>query len=151
MRFRLRIPQVKPTVMEPPTECPYERCQGKHFKPHQKGCSKPLRDMRYTQVKADRYECLRCHRTFRVYPQGVSGAHRSDTLKGLAVLLYIMGISYGGVEDVLSALGWFVSKAAVYRDLQAAGEQVMTLRHRWLQQHRGQVQVFHLIGAVDSV
>jgi len=141
MRFRLRIPQVDPTAMQVPTECPYDGCQGQHFKLHQKGCSKPLRDTKYTQVKADRYRCLRCQRTFRVYPQGVGNAHRSDTLKGLAVLLYILGISYGGVEDVLSALGWFVSNAAVYRDLQAAGEQAMKLRRRWLQQHRGQVRV----------
>ena len=141
MRFRLRIPQVNPKVMEVPTECPYDGCQGRHFKLHQKGCSKPLRDMKYTQVKADRYECLRCHRTFRVYPQGVSGSHCSDTLKGLAVLLYILGISYGGVEDVLTALGCFLSKSAVFRDVQAAGEQARKLRRRWLQQQRGQVQV----------
>lgn len=141
MRFRLRIPQVDPAVMELPAECPYDDCQGRHFKLHQRGCPKPLRDTKHTQVKADRYQCLRCQRTFRVYPQGVSGAHHSEALKGLAVLLYILGISYGGVEDVLTALGWFLGKTTVYRDVQAAGEQAQKLRHRWLQQHRGQVQV----------
>jgi len=141
MRFRVHVPPVDPAAMRVPNECPDDECHGRHFKPHQMGCWKPLRDTKHAQVTADRYECLRCHRTFRMYPQGVSRAQRSDTLKGLAVLLYMLGISYGGVEDVLTALGWFVSKSAIYRDVQAAGEQAQRLRRRWLQQHRGQVPI----------
>ena len=53
----------------------------------------------------------------------------------------MLGISYGGVEDVLTALGWFLSKSVVYRNVQAAGEQAQKLRRSWLQQHRGGVQV----------
>ena len=56
-----------------------------------------LRDTNHPQVITDRYECLRRHRTFRVYPQGVGRAHHSDILEGLIVLLYILGISYGGI------------------------------------------------------
>ena len=42
-------------------------------------------------------------------------------LKGLAVLLYIMGVSYG-------AVGHAMSKTAVYNAVQAAGERVPGLR-----------------------
>jgi hypothetical protein len=43
-------------------------------------------------------------------------------------MLYVLGISYGGVEDVLWAFGWGGSKSSVYRDVQAAGEAVKRLR-----------------------
>jgi len=70
----------------------------------------------------------------------VSRAQHSDRLKGLAVLLYLLGLSYGGVEDALSALGWFLGKTTVYRDVQAAGEKGRKLRAAWLRQQEGKVR-----------
>jgi transposase-like protein len=134
MRLKVRIPRVSPEVMQVPDQCPYQDCDGQHFKPHEYDCDKPLRDTKYSQVKAQRYQCLRCQRTFRVYPQGVSEAHHSDSLKGLAVLLYILGLSYGAVSDVLDALGWFLGKTTVFRDVQAMGGKAQQLREAWLQQ-----------------
>jgi hypothetical protein len=40
---------------------------------------------------ARRYECLRCKRTFRLYPQGVTPAQASQRVKGLSVMLYLLG------------------------------------------------------------
>jgi transposase-like protein len=48
----------------------------------------------HSAVPAHRYRCLRCKRTFRVYPQGVTHAQTSQRVKGLAVLLYLLGLSY---------------------------------------------------------
>ena len=98
MRVRARIPAVDITVMQPPEVCPYEDCEGRYFKNHQAGCPKPVRDTRIEAVETNRRRCLTCGRTHRVYPQGVSKAHQSDRLKGLSVLLYVLGISYRGVE-----------------------------------------------------
>ncbi len=103
-------------------------CGGKYLKAHQRRCKKPLRDTKYEDVEAQRWRCLSCKRTFRVYPQGVSRAQHSDRLKRLAVLLYLLGLSYGAVEDALSALGWFLGKTTVYRDVQAAGKKARELR-----------------------
>ena len=64
-----------------------------------------VKDTVYEVVLAQRYECLRCGRTFRVYPCGVSRAQTSKRLKGLAVMLYLLGLSYGAVSLVLEALG----------------------------------------------
>ena len=36
--------------------------------------TKPLRDTVYQQVQVHRYQCLRCKRTFRVYPEGTTHA-----------------------------------------------------------------------------
>ena len=134
MRLKVRIPRVNPEVIPVPDQCPYQDCDAEHFKLHQYDCDKPLRDTKHSKVKARRYKCLRCERTFRVYPKGVSEAHHSDSLKGLAVLLYILGLSYGAVSDVLDALGWFLGKTTVFRDVQATGGRAQQLREAWLQQ-----------------
>ena len=86
MRLRVSIPKVEPGVMDAPDVCPYDDCDGRYFKPHQRHCDKSLRDTKYDQVNVMRRECLRCGRTHRVYPKGVSEAHHSDRLKGLSVL-----------------------------------------------------------------
>ena len=90
MRLQLILPRVNPWVIAPPTCCPH--CGGTYLRLHQV-VSKQLRDTVYPQVKAYRYQCLRCQRTWRVSPQGVSGAQTSQGVKGLAVLLYLLGLS----------------------------------------------------------
>lgn len=136
--MRIGIPQVERERVRPPEACPY--CGKKCLKPHQLRCWKPIRDTKWEEVVAQRWKCLRCKRTFRVYPQGVSRGHHSDRLKGLAVLLYLLGLSYGAVEDVLQALGCFLSKTTVYRDVQAAGQKARQVRKRWLEQRKGKVR-----------
>lgn len=128
MRLRMRLPEVKEGEYQIPGICPYEDCEGEHFKAHQQHCQKPVLDPEHEEVNAKRYECLKCGRTFRVYPKGVSEAHRSDRLRGIGVMLYVLGLSYGGVEDALQALGWPGSKSSAYRDVQAAGEGVKRIR-----------------------
>ena len=78
MRIRVRLPEVEPSVSSYPDECPYEGCAGQHFKPHGlKGEKKGIRDPGYGQVQSFRHKCLRCARTFRVYPLGVSRAEQN--------------------------------------------------------------------------
>jgi transposase-like protein len=54
----------------------------------------------------------------------VSQHHRSQRLRGIGILFYVLGLSYGGVVDVLNAFGWQGSRSTIYRDVQAAGEAV---------------------------
>ena len=54
MRLKVRIPRVDPEVIRVPDQCPYQDCDGQHFKSHQYDCDKPLRDTKYSQVKARR-------------------------------------------------------------------------------------------------
>ena len=49
-------------------------------------------------------------------------------LKGLAVLCYLMGLRYGAVALVLTALGHPLGRMAVYHAVQAAGAKVAGLR-----------------------
>lgn len=129
MRLKLLLPRVEADVYQEPEGCPYSDCEGRRIQLRQT-VQKPLRDMVIGEVAAKRYECLRCGRTFRVYPVGVCQDQTSKRLKGLAVLLYIMGLSYGAVELVLEAMGHPLGKTAVYYAVQAAGERVPGLRRQ---------------------
>lgn len=126
MRLVMRLPAVDPTAIPEPATCPHG-CGGRHFKRRQV-VAKPLRDTKVAAVVAHRYGCVRCGHTFRRYPQGVSHAQTSARLRGLGVLLYLLGLSYGAVALALEALGHSLSKVAVYNAVQAAGAKVPGLR-----------------------
>lgn len=127
MRLHLILPRVEPTEIQSPDTCPYEDCDGTCFRFHQ-AVEKPLRDTQYERVTAHRYECLQCGRTFRVYPQGVTRAQTSLRVKGLAVMLYLLGLSYGAVSLALEALGVYLCKSRVYDAVQEAAERVPGLK-----------------------
>lgn len=147
MHISARLPKLEPHAIELPTRCPFKqaktsrRCTGTRFKLHQVRCRKPVRDLHHTQAFAQRYRCIKCQRCFRVYPTGVSNDHQSDTLKGLSVLLYILGLSYQGVADLLESLGQPICKTTVYYNVQAAGQQARRLREQWLKQQAGKIKV----------
>lgn len=123
MRLQLILPRVEIGEMSLPSVCPYESCQGRHFRHHQE-VEKPLKDTEYGSVFAQRYECLRCKRTFRLYPHGVTRAQTSQRVKGLGVMLYLLGLSYGATSLALEALGVYMCKTSVYEAVQAAAEKV---------------------------
>lgn len=147
MHLRVQLPQVEPDSIQPPATCPLRvgkrkqaQCAGRHFKLHQVRCDKRLRDLRHERVRAQRYRCLTCQRTFRVYPNGVSTAQQSNRLKALSVLLYVLGLSYQGVCDLLEALGHPLSKSTVYHNVQGAGTRAKALRQQWVKRQAGSVQ-----------
>jgi transposase-like protein len=124
MRIRMHLSHVQPVEYKMPPICPYEDCDGEHFKLRQRHCRRSIDDTDHDSVNVQRYRCLSCKRTLRVYPRGVSGVQRSDRLKAIGIILYVLGLSYAAVEDALHALGLVGSKASVYRDVQAAGKAV---------------------------
>lgn len=122
MRLQVRLPTIQPAEYKVPKQCPYDGCSSDAFKPHGvKGEAKAVRDTGLKEVKARRYRCTTCGRSFRVYPTGVSQSQQSDRLKAMSVLLYVLGLSYGGVEDFLTAIGLGIGKTTVYENVQAAG------------------------------
>ena len=143
MRLQVKITNVEPEQYQMPVECPYEGCDGKAFKLHQEGCPKPVRDLKQEEVRAKRYRCLRCRRTFRVYPQGVSRNQQSQALKAFSVLLYLLGLSYGGVVDALEVLSklldkpLYLGKSTVYRNVQEAGEGARQFQKAWRKSGQG--------------
>src|SRR3954464_6134825 len=127
MRLLVIPPPVEPEVFPEPRGCPFPGCGSGHVRFRQ-AVRKPLRDTQLTEVVAHRYQCPRCGRTFRRYPVGISHDQTSARLKGTAVMFYVLGMSYGAVATALSALGWPLSKVAVYYAVQEAGAAVAGLR-----------------------
>ncbi len=131
MRLRIVLPKVNPEAIAIPTQCAYAGCGGRTFHLRQE-VTKPLRDTVYQEVQVHRYQCLRCKRTFRVYPEGTNRAQTSQRVKGLAVMLYLLGLSYGAVSLALEGLGVSLCKSRVYDAVQEAAKRVPGLK-------RGQV------------
>ncbi len=138
MRLTLILPPVQPEEYPAVATCPYAGCDGRHVQ-HWQTVPKPVRDTQVQEVLAQRYRCVRCGRTFRVYPQGVSHDQTSTRLKGVAVMFYVLGMSYGGVASALRALGWPLSKVAVYYAVQEAGAAVAGLRREAVARGGGRV------------
>ncbi len=127
MRLRIVLPKVNPEAITVPTHCAYAGCGGRTFHVRQE-VSKPLRDTVYHEVQVPRYQCLKCKRTFRVYPEGTSRAQTSQRVKGLAVMLYLLGLSYGAVSLALDGLGISLCKSRVYDAVQEAAKHVPGLK-----------------------
>ena len=147
MHLSVRLPKVEPSQIDLPEQCPcrhpktQRRCTGRHFKLHQQLCVKRVRDLKQERVMAHRYRCLKCQQTFRVYPRGVSNGQQSDALKALSVLLYLLGLSYQGVVDLLTAVEHPLSGGTVFNNVQAAGKNACKLRRHWLKGQAGKVKV----------
>src|SRR5438067_7769500 len=127
MRLRIVLPKVNPEAMSVPTRCSYAGCGGRTFHLRQE-VTKPLRDTGYQQVRVHRSQCLRCQRTFRVYPEGATRAQTSQRVKGLAVMLYLLGLSYGATSLALEALGVYLCKSRIYDAVQEASKRVPGLK-----------------------
>ncbi len=127
MRLRILLPKVNPEAITVPTQCAYAGCAGRKFHLRQE-VKKSLRDTVYQEVQVHRYECLKCQRTFRVYPEGANRAQTSQRVKGLAVMLYLLGLSYGATSLALEALGVYLCKSRVYDAVQEAAQRVPGLK-----------------------
>lgn len=105
MRLRIVLPKVTPEAITVPKRCAYAGCGGSKLYLRQ-AVAKPLRDTVYHEVQVHRYQCLKCKRTFRVYPEGTTSAQTSQRVKGLAVLLYLLGCAlWGHLLSIRSAWG----------------------------------------------
>jgi transposase-like protein len=131
MRLNLILPKVEPNEFEYPKKCPQKGCPGIRYIPRQE-VSKKIVDAQHPKVTAWRCECKRCGHVFRVYPKGVSHKQISKRVNGMAVMLYLLGLSYGAVEIVLSSLGMGIGKTSVYRAVQAVIRQVPGMKREKL-------------------
>jgi len=146
MRIKVQLPQVEDTNPIRPGACPYG-CGCKDFKKHGKESKREhIRDTQYDETSMQRWLCLRCKRTFRTYPIGISNAQQSNRLKAMSIILYVLGLSYGAVADFLEALGVGIGKTTVYENVQAAG---ITSRKRQ-KQERETGKIHKVIGSDGS-
>jgi transposase-like protein len=115
----LQVPEVKYSQSNRPTHCPY--CAGDTFQ-RWGGVAKPVRDPHFSEAWVYRYRCCRCKRTFRHYPDGVSRADQTRRMQVLAVLGWVLGMSYRGLVGYLKAFGVPLERMSAWRDVQAQAE-----------------------------
>ena len=101
------------------------------FVPRQ-AVSKKIVDAQHPEVTALRCECNKCGYVFRVYPKGVNQKQISKRVNGMAVMMYLLGLSYGAVEIVLNSLGMGIGKTSVFRAVQEVAKQVPGLKREKL-------------------
>ncbi len=145
MRLHMILQSVETQVTQVPSACRW--CGSQHVDRWEQ-VVKRLRDTRVEQVQAERWFCRTCRRTWRVYPLGVTHAQRSQRLAGTAVMLYLLGLSYGAVALALGAMGNPFSKSSVSYAVQAAAARVPGLRRG---QIVGGVRTPALAGDLTSV
>jgi hypothetical protein len=90
--------------------------------------SKKIVDAQHCQVKPWRCKFMKCGHVFRVYPKGVSRKHISKRVNGMGMMLYLLGLSYGAVEIVLSSIGMGIGKTGVFRAVQSIAKQGLGMR-----------------------
>lgn len=140
-RVRFTLPQVKPHPDSRPAACRY--CGSVYL--HRHGAvAKPITDLYLDEVTVLRYRCVDCERTFRHYPDGVDRHDQSMRLRGLAALVWALGLSHRSVGHVLGALGCELSPMSSWRDVQEVGSGAS----RWVSRARGRVRV---MGADETV
>lgn len=137
MRFKFFIPQIGKEADGEPKGCAGCGCKGLHVHQHVK---KKVIDHKLEEVKAIRYKCKACGKTFRWYPEGVSRDHQGAAVKGMSTILYVLGLSYDSVSTFLNALGCGIGKTTAWRDVQAVGPKAEELRRR-RRKLRGKVKV----------
>lgn len=149
MELHLLFARIEPTAPDP-VVCPRHGCDGTQFRRHQQ-VTKAIKDPIHQALAVSRYQCLRCGRTFRAYPPGVTRAHTSRRVQELATLLYLLGLSLSEVALALDEFGIYLSRSRVH----AAVQQLTTSDPRLMRQavfqalrrgyaHRGVVDVLCL-------
>jgi transposase-like protein len=123
----LKLPDVKSEAEGRPQRCP--SCQGNTFQ-RWGGRLRKIRDPQVGYVMVYRYRCCGCRHTFRHYPEGVDAAQQSQRLRKLAALMWVMGLSYRGIEALLAAFRVGMGRMSAWRDEQAWAEQLRKQR-RW--------------------
>jgi hypothetical protein len=108
----LKVPLAPiPTDPGPPVRpCPF--CGSRGFNVHQRQW-KAVRDPQVNRVSVLRFQCKRCGRTTRTYPDGVGPGRQSLGLKQACLFLYCMGLSYQHVAALLADLSCSISPTTV--------------------------------------
>jgi len=81
--------------------------------------TKPIKARTGSLALIHRYRCGDCRKTFRHYPEGIDRACHTHSIRQLAGLLSVLGLSYRTVADIFKEVGFDLSPSTVWRESQA--------------------------------
>jgi transposase-like protein len=121
----LQLPDVKSETEGRPSRCP--SCTAETFQ-RWGGSMRCIRDPHVREVLVYRYRCCRCGHTFRHYPAGITQAQQSQRLCKLAALMWVLGLSYRGIEGLLEVFRIRIGRMTAWRDVQGWAAQLRQKR-----------------------
>jgi transposase-like protein len=106
--------------------CPH--CNRANGRIHSSIVHRHISDPKVETIVQQRMKCPFCKTTWTIRAEGVSeGRQRTDRLICIGMVLYMLGLSYRGVEQFLRMFGWVGSKSTIERDLARSGQKAKTL------------------------
>jgi transposase-like protein len=125
MRLKVILATIGKEPGEKPKNCP--KCGSRHVG-HWQTKTRQVRDTKVGTIQVERWYCRACQATFQTVPEGITQAVITRRLKSIGVMLYLLGLSYRGVEDALTALGHPMCANTVYNAVQEAAERIPGLK-----------------------
>ena len=123
--IRYHVPSVANSLKLERT-CPH--CKRPNGRIHSSITQRRISDPKIETAAQRRMMCPFCKTTWTVRLQGISdGRQRTDRLICVGVVLYMLGLSYRGVEQFLTMFGWQGSKSTIERDLAISGQKAKAL------------------------
>lgn len=139
--IRYHVPSVSSELKLERT-CPH--CNRPNGRIHSGITHRYISDPKVETIAQCRMKCPFCKTTWTIRPEGVSdGRQRTDRLICMGVVLYMLGLSYRGVEQFLTMFGCLGSKSTIERDLARSGQKAKALH---IQSMRMGVQVLGVDG-----
>lgn len=127
--------------------CPH--CRRNHGRIHSGLQGRRIVDLRTPVVLQRRMRCPDCGMTWTLRAEGVgAGRQRSDRIRGIGIVLYMLGLSYRSVATFLPCLDCTGSKSSIERDVTEAGQRAAAL-HRSAPKAR--VRVLGVDGTGDAM
>jgi len=94
-----------------------------HGNIHSSSYQQRIRDLKVSAIAQRRRKGPFCGLSWTIRPQGMGpGRWRSDRLRGIGVILYMLGLSYRAVERFLPCLECPACKSSIERDVQEFGQ-----------------------------
>ena len=135
------------SVLKLDRRCPHCACPNGRI--HSAVRPRRIVDLKASTVAQRRMKCPYCGVTWTLRADGVGhGRQRSDRLRGIGVILYMLGLSYRAVEQFLPCLECCGSKSSIERDVTEAGQKASDLH---ISAPRVRVRVLGVDGTGDAM
>lgn len=135
------------SVLKLDRRCPHCACPNGRI--HSAVRPRRIVDLKASTVAQRRMKCPRCGMTWTLRGEGVGpGRQRSDRLRSIGVILYMLGLSYRAVEQFLPCLECCGSKSSIERDVTEAGQKASDLH---ISAPRVRVRVLGVDGTGDAM
>ena len=123
MKEAITFPGLCASTDQRPAACP--RCGRAGMEWHQK-LTRPVVDLKVSQVEVVQYQCEACGASVTVTPPGLQpGCKHSDRTKVLSVVLWGLGLSYRDAALVMKALGVPISHVEIIFNVREMGAAAM--------------------------